>query len=81
MTFTSSEILLCGVEAADRLRPGDAVLVAEACSHHPIGDDIGPVKIPRWLEKRVGGTLASLRRRRLPAGPLELQAGFTAGPL
>ncbi|MCR4414395.1 MAG: [FeFe] hydrogenase H-cluster maturation GTPase HydF, partial [Thermoguttaceae bacterium] len=32
-----------GAVAIDRLRPGDRVLVAEACSHHPIGDDIGRV--------------------------------------
>lgn len=39
------------------LRPGDRVLVAEACSHHPISEDIGRVKIPRWLAKHVGGEL------------------------
>jgi len=33
------------------------VLVAEACSHHPIADDIGRVKIPRWLRQYVGGDL------------------------
>jgi hypothetical protein len=31
--------------------------VAEACSHHPIGEDIGRVKIPRWLTQYVGGKL------------------------
>jgi [FeFe] hydrogenase H-cluster maturation GTPase HydF len=41
----------------ERLRPGDHVLVAEACSHHPIAEDIGRVKIPRWLTKLVGGKL------------------------
>ncbi len=39
------------------LRPGDRVLIAEACSHHPIEDDIGREKLPRWLEEKVGGTL------------------------
>ena len=43
--------------AIDKLRPGDRVLVAEACSHHPIADDIGRVKIPRWLTQYVGGKL------------------------
>jgi [FeFe] hydrogenase H-cluster maturation GTPase HydF len=47
-----------GATAIDRLRPGDHVLVAEACTHHPIGDDIGRVKIPRWLTQYVGGKLA-----------------------
>ena len=46
-----------GAVAIDRLRPGDRVLVAEACTHHPIGDDIGRVKIPRWLRGHVGGEL------------------------
>lgn len=40
-----------------RLKPGDRILVAEACSHHPIEDDIGRIKLPKWLEKRVGGEL------------------------
>jgi [FeFe] hydrogenase H-cluster maturation GTPase HydF len=39
------------------LKPGDKILIAEACSHHPIKDDIGREKIPRLLEKRVGGKL------------------------
>ncbi|MBP8606115.1 MAG: [FeFe] hydrogenase H-cluster maturation GTPase HydF [Phycisphaerae bacterium] len=46
-----------GAMAIERLKPGDAVLVAEACSHHPIGDDIGRVKIPNWLNHYVGGDL------------------------
>ena len=46
-----------GTLAVDALRPGDRILVAEACSHHPIGEDIGRVKIPRWLTQYVGGKL------------------------
>lgn len=46
-----------GATAIDRLRAGDRVLVAEACTHHPIGEDIGRVKIPRWLTQVVGGRL------------------------
>ncbi len=49
--------LVEGAMAIERLRPGDRVLVAEACTHHPIGDDIGRVKIPRWLRQYVGGEL------------------------
>jgi [FeFe] hydrogenase H-cluster maturation GTPase HydF len=41
----------------DSLRPGDKVLVAESCTHHPIEEDIGRVKIPRWLRQYVGGEL------------------------
>lgn len=46
-----------GAMAIETLRAGDRVLVAEACSHHPIGEDIGRVKIPRWLIQYVGGKL------------------------
>lgn len=46
-----------GALAVESLRPGDRVLIAEACSHHPIADDIGRVKIPRWLNQYVGGKL------------------------
>lgn len=46
-----------GALAIDKLKGGDKVLIAEACSHHPIGEDIGTVKIPRWLTQYVGGKL------------------------
>jgi [FeFe] hydrogenase H-cluster maturation GTPase HydF len=46
-----------GAIGLDRLRGGDRVLMAETCSHHPIGDDIGRVKIPRWLTQYVGAKL------------------------
>lgn len=49
--------LVRGAMAIDTLRPGDRVLMAEACTHHPIEDDIGRVKIPRWVEQYVGGKL------------------------
>lgn len=48
---------MLGAMAVDDLRPNDPVLVAESCTHHPIGDDIGRVKIPKWLTERVGGPL------------------------
>ncbi len=43
-----------GVKVVDDLNSGDRVLIAEACTHHPIGDDIGRVKIPRWIGQRTG---------------------------
>ena len=43
-----------GALAIENLRGGDRVLIAEACSHHPIGEDIGRVKIPRWLTQYTG---------------------------
>lgn len=47
-----------GTLAIERLGEGDRILVAETCTHHPIGDDIGRVKIPRWLQEYVGAPLA-----------------------
>ena len=46
-----------GARAIDALRPGDRVLVAEACTHVPDTEDIGRVKIPALLRKRAGGSL------------------------
>jgi len=46
-----------GARTIAALKPGDAVLIAEACTHHPIADDIGTEKIPRWLNHLVGGEL------------------------
>lgn len=51
------EALVAGALAIDKLKPGDRVLVAEACTHHRVSDDIGTVKIPRWLSQKVGGEL------------------------
>lgn len=38
-----------GLKRIEELQNGDKVLIAEACSHHAQEDDIGKVKIPRWL--------------------------------
>ena len=46
-----------GLVTIDHLRDGDSILVAELCSHHPIGEDIGRVKIPRWLRNYSGRNL------------------------
>lgn len=46
-----------GALAVDSLKDGDRVLIAEACAHHPVGEDIGRVKIPRWLRQYVGSHL------------------------
>ena len=43
-----------GALAIENLKQNDKILVAEACSHHPIGEDIGRVKIPRWLTQYTG---------------------------
>jgi [FeFe] hydrogenase H-cluster maturation GTPase HydF len=50
-------VMARGAAAIGHLQPGDRVLIAEACSHHALEDDIGRVKIPRWLRQYVGGDL------------------------
>lgn len=50
--------LAAGAAAIDNLRDGDVVLMAEACSHHVQSDDIGRVKIPRWISQYTGRDLA-----------------------
>lgn len=47
-----------GAKAIDRLRGDSKVLVAECCTHAPLAEDIGRVKIPRMLKKRFGEGLS-----------------------
>lgn len=49
--------LASGTEAVKKLKNGSRVLIAEACTHHPIGEDIGRVKIPGWLRAKTGKKL------------------------
>jgi [FeFe] hydrogenase H-cluster maturation GTPase HydF len=42
--------LVNGLKKLDDLENGDKILIAEACTHHAQADDIGTVKIPRWLK-------------------------------
>ncbi|MGB9781012.1 [FeFe] hydrogenase H-cluster maturation GTPase HydF [Caldanaerobacter sp.] len=51
------EELVRGVKAIERLKDGDKVLIAEGCTHHRQEDDIGTVKIPRWLREKTGKEL------------------------
>jgi len=51
------EELVRGVKAIKKLKPGDKVLIAEGCTHHRQPDDIGKVKIPRWIRQIVGGDI------------------------
>ena len=51
------ETMVRGARAIDHLKPGDKVLISESCTHHRVEDDIGTVKIPRWLRQHVGGEL------------------------
>jgi [FeFe] hydrogenase H-cluster maturation GTPase HydF len=60
-----------GTLAIERLAKGDTVLIAESCTHHPIGEDIGRVKIPRWLVQYTGCKLefATVQGRDFPDDP------------
>lgn len=51
------EILAKGAAQINRLKSGDKILIAEGCSHHPLQDDIGRIKIPRWLRQFTGAEL------------------------
>ena len=46
--------LVKGARAIDSLEDGDRVLIAEGCTHHRQCDDIGTVKLPRWILKHTG---------------------------
>ena len=46
-----------GAAALDHLRDGDRVLVSEGCTHHRQCEDIGTVKLPRWLREYTGSEL------------------------
>lgn len=46
-----------GVAAIDQLQDGDRVLIAEGCTHHRQCEDIGTVKIPKWLREYTGKEL------------------------
>lgn len=54
-----------GVQTIDKLQNGDKILIAEACTHHAMADDIGRVKIPRWIVNYTGKKL----QFELAAGP------------
>jgi len=43
--------MAAGAAMIDHLQDGDKVLIAESCSHHAMEDDIGRVKLPRWLRE------------------------------
>ena len=51
------DIAVRGAKAIDRLKDGDTVLISEGCTHHRQCDDIGTVKLPKWLKKYTGKEL------------------------
>lgn len=46
-------LLIDGVKQIDNLKNDDKILISEACTHHPIGDDIGRVIIPDLLKSKL----------------------------
>jgi [FeFe] hydrogenase H-cluster maturation GTPase HydF len=52
-----------GVKTIDSLKSGSRILVHESCAHHPIGEDIGRVKIPRWVRQYTGMDLEFVHKQ------------------
>lgn len=46
-----------GAAALDKLKDGDKILISEGCTHHRQCDDIGTVKLPRWIRNYTGKEL------------------------
>ncbi len=46
--------MMNGIEKIKNLKPGDKILIAEACTHHASADDIGRIKIPNLVKKYLG---------------------------
>jgi [FeFe] hydrogenase H-cluster maturation GTPase HydF len=51
------EELVRGLKKVESLKPGSKVLIVEGCTHHRQADDIGKVKIPRWIRQMAGGDI------------------------
>ncbi len=51
------ETVVHGASELDTLKDGDNVLICEGCTHHRQCDDIGTVKLPRWIGKHSGKNL------------------------
>lgn len=51
------ETAVKGAAAIDRLNDGDTVLISEGCTHHRQCEDIGTVKLPKWLKEYTGKNL------------------------
>ncbi len=45
------------LDVISKLQDGDKILIAESCSHRPIAEDIGRIKIPNWLKTFTGKKL------------------------
>lgn len=50
-------VQIAGAQAIEDLKDGDTVLISEGCTHHRQCDDIGTVKMPRWIREYTGKDL------------------------
>lgn len=50
----SLEIAVKGAKVLDTLKDEDTILISEGCTHHRQCDDIGTVKLPRWIKNHTG---------------------------
>lgn len=48
------ETVVAGAKALETLNEGDKILISEGCTHHRQCEDIGTVKLPRWIEEYTG---------------------------
>ncbi|BDR75503.1 [FeFe] hydrogenase H-cluster maturation GTPase HydF [Clostridium tetani] len=48
-------LLIEGAKSINNLKPGDNILISEACTHHSLKGDIAKEKIPNLLKKKIGG--------------------------
>jgi [FeFe] hydrogenase H-cluster maturation GTPase HydF len=47
------EMFVKGAKALDNLKPGDKILIAEACTHHALKGDIAREKLPSWIKEKI----------------------------
>lgn len=51
------DTVVSGARTLDTLKDGDTILISEGCTHHRQCDDIGSVKLPRWINEYTGKNL------------------------
>jgi [FeFe] hydrogenase H-cluster maturation GTPase HydF len=59
-------LFIQGLKKVEELKNGDKVLITETCTHHAREDDIGTVKIPRWLRMHTQKDLQQAKLMNIP---------------
>lgn len=57
------DVFVRGAKAIDSLKPGDKILVAEACGNHDLKGDVSRERLPQWLQDKAGGELEFIVRQ------------------